>query len=512
MGTLLNKLSFAFTILLIFGNSLSAQINNIPLSAAARYADEKILSKSRTPVNTGFKPLLYRRCSPLKTKDSLRNENETQFFKKHRKNWFNRKLFFENFVEIYSQDFSLTANPIIDLRYKQIESSGETYTLNTRGLELKGRLGSKTDYYTSFKENQGIFRPALDSFIRERLVVPGQGARKDFKENGHDYASASGYISYAPIPSVNLQLGRKKHFIGEGYRSMLLSDNAFNYPFAEFSWVYQGFQFNTVFAQFEDFEKIYYEYHRKKHAAFNYLSYNINNRAELGVFEGVIYQSIDTADYSYHLPTDFFIPIPGVRSLANKQNSEQLTLVGLNTKIIPFNYVMLYAQSVFQFNSKGVGFQVGVKCFDLFFNRLSGHSLFVQAEYNSANGNLYAQPQGGYNSWSHYNQEIAHPAGTNFNEILLHSEYRYKRFKLSASYFSIEKENKNLTIFLSEEDIKNTSPEIENFTLTRLRVGYTINPSYQLELFAGLDIRNQTQRFILTGIRTNIYNFYTDFL
>ena len=46
---------------------------------------------------------------------------------------------------------------------------------------------------------------------------------------------SSGYISYSPIKEFNIQFGQGKHFIGDGYRSMLLSDNSFNYPYLSIS-------------------------------------------------------------------------------------------------------------------------------------------------------------------------------------------------------------------------------------------------------------------------------------
>ena len=58
-----------------------------------------------------------------------------------------------------------------------------------------------------------------------------QGAWKDFNETGKDYSSVSAYISYSPWSFLNIQAGHGKHFIGNGYRSLLLSDNAFNYPY-----------------------------------------------------------------------------------------------------------------------------------------------------------------------------------------------------------------------------------------------------------------------------------------
>ena len=61
---------------------------------------------------------------------------------------------------------------------------------------------------------------------------------------------ASGYISFMPHRAVNLQFGTGKHFIGEGYRSLLLSDNSFNYPYlrATSRWFKDKVQYTNIFA------------------------------------------------------------------------------------------------------------------------------------------------------------------------------------------------------------------------------------------------------------------------
>ena len=501
--------------IVFFSLSVRAQHNTIPLSDACRLLPEKELTKSRKAINTGFKPLLQSRIYDAINIDSLNNYEKEIFFKKYKNTWFTRKFLFEDFAKVNTKDFTLSANPILYVQSDKLRETDESYLVNTRGLEIKGTLGDKISYYTSFRENQAFFRTQTDSFIQQRLVVPGQGARKDFKENGHDYASASGYLSYSPVDFLNLQLGHRKHFIGEGYRSMLLSDNSFSYPFIEVSATYKGFQYNSFVTQFEDFEGIFYYYHQKKHAAFNYLSYNFKNRIEIGLFEGVIYHTIDTTDYSYNLPADFYIPIIGARTLSNLQNTEHNFLSGLNMKIIPTDFVILYGQTAFSPVDDGIAFQAGIKIFDLFFDLLPSHSLFFQAEYNEAKNRIYSHAQGGYQVWSHYNQEIAHPGGTNFSEIIMRSRYNFKRIFLKAEYFALKKNSTESDIYISADDLLNEINSIDlQEKLVRFQTGVVINPAYNLELYIGTDYRSvnsQKTQFLIFGLRTNIFNFYTDF-
>ena len=102
---------------------------------------------------------------------------------------------------------------------------------NTRGFMVESNLGDNLSFSSSFFENQSIFPNYLNSYIKQNKVVPGQGYARTFKENGFDYAMASGYVSYRSDKFFSVQFGHGKHFIGDGYRSLFLSDNSFNYPY-----------------------------------------------------------------------------------------------------------------------------------------------------------------------------------------------------------------------------------------------------------------------------------------
>src|SRR5690606_25152298 len=56
------------------------------------------------------------------------------------------------------------------------------------------------------------------------LAVPGYGFYKPFKTNGVDYFDARGYITFNVAKYIDVQFGYDKNFIGNGYRSLFLSD------------------------------------------------------------------------------------------------------------------------------------------------------------------------------------------------------------------------------------------------------------------------------------------------
>ena len=152
------------------------------------------------------------------------------FFKKIK-----NKLIKENLI-IFSDTadkFHLTIDPLFNVEYgEDLEDSSKSFYKNTRGLLIRGDIGTKFSFESSFLENQATFVKYIHDFNDTFLVVPGQGRWKRFKKDGYDFAMSSGYISYSPSKHFNFQVGTGKHFVGDGYRSLLLSDNAFNYPYA----------------------------------------------------------------------------------------------------------------------------------------------------------------------------------------------------------------------------------------------------------------------------------------
>ena len=70
------------------------------------------------------------------------------------------------------------------------------------------------------------------------------------------YAFALG-ASWTPARWVNVQFGNGKQFVGNGYRSVLLSDNAFNYPYLKFSFLSHNnrWQYTTFHAKLTELQR-----------------------------------------------------------------------------------------------------------------------------------------------------------------------------------------------------------------------------------------------------------------
>ena len=510
-------------IVLIFAENDYAQQQFLPLGEYFRQQTDFEANKANENINTGFKPLLKSEFNKIINIDSVIYDYEKadKFFNDHKRNWIWRKLLFEDFISVKKKDFSFFVNPLFYLE-KGYTDDASNFFINTRGIEIKGDIGKRLSYYSSFRENQSRYRPYIYDWSWNRLVVPGQGALK--KNNSDlskfDFSSASAYISFTPFYWLNIQIGQDKNFIGEGHRSLLLSDNASNYPFAKLSFTYKGFKYTTLFAEFRDFEGAYYHYHFKKHSAFNYLSYNYRNRFEIGLFEGVIYRTTDTSEYINKFNADYFIPVPGVRTYINGFGSEHNAILGLNAKVKVSNFIQLYGQFVVDDPSqRKIAYQGGLKIFDVLHFSLNNHKLFFQAEYNEASPRTYSHQNLKYQTWTHYNQELAHPVGSDFKEIFIKLNYKVFNFFLDYNFVSITLNNKSTfsDIYILDEDSYIMMPVPYTVLHHSITLGYIVNPRTGLQIYAGIDQRSiywgtkTVENYLMFGIRTNLSNFYYDF-
>ena len=96
-------------------------------------------------------------------------------------------------------------------------------------------LDRKVYFKTQILENQQRFFNYFEREIERVNAIPGQGFFRPYQSgvidavNGWDFLNASGYGGLRISKSIDLRLGHGRHFIGNGIRSLLLSDYANNY-------------------------------------------------------------------------------------------------------------------------------------------------------------------------------------------------------------------------------------------------------------------------------------------
>jgi hypothetical protein len=358
--------------------------------------------------------------------------------------WIGRKLFTENFLQLDSTDFQVYVDPLFSLDVGKDMLTGTTTYTNSRGIQLFGNFGKKVSFYTSFWENQGRMVNYVDSFVQKNNVVPGQGRIKPFGKGGYDYAWASGYVSYSPSRYFNFQFGNDKNFIGDGYRSLFLSDNAFNYPQLKISTTFWKIKYTNLYVWHQNIGNASNSGiggYKTKFASYQHLSINATKWLNIGLFEAVVFQGGDTTGARRGFDVNYLNPVIFLRPVEFSRGSPDNVLIGLNFKAMILKKYQLYGQLMLDdFSVKEVragngwwgnkqGFQLGWKFFDF----LGISNLVWQNELNYVRpytfGHFTAEQ-----SYTHFAQPLAHPLGANFIENLQFLRYRIKRIGLEAKF------------------------------------------------------------------------------
>lgn len=423
-------------------------------------------------------------------------------------------------IEPRQEKLRLYLDPLLNFEVaKDLNSKiSRNFYVNTRGFIGSGYIGNKVYFESLFSENQAVLPDYLARQANSTTVIPGQGRWKKFKSSGYDYAFSSGFVSIQILKQANLQLGHGKQKIGNGYRSLLLSDNAFNYPYLRLTqqWLKSKVQYSIIYSVLTNMdpatkvltagtERLF----QKKAASFQYLSCNLSKSVNLGFFQGLIWQAGDYRNQQ-HLDWQYFNPIIYANLFSYKLNSKNNLLIGSDLKIKLTNKLNIYGQlMVDDLNNKDTlgndyGFQSGFNWFDA----IGIKNFFVQAEYNYVSEGSYRNVPGSLTnqSYSHTNQNLAYTPGYG-QELIFIADYKYKRimFNLKYNYQDIPLKNKNYY-----------------YTNTfNARIGYLINPAYNLNISLGITYRNQyfhnfktlnnEMSYIYLGLRTSLYNLNYDF-
>ena len=115
-------------------------------------------------------------------------------------------------------------NPVFQYTLSKESNSDEKLFLNTRGVSIRGKISNKIGFYSYITDNQERDPSYVRQWVSDRRAVPGNGLYKNFKGTGYDYFDARGYITFNVGKYIDVVFGYDKNFIGNGHRSLMLSD------------------------------------------------------------------------------------------------------------------------------------------------------------------------------------------------------------------------------------------------------------------------------------------------
>ncbi len=500
-------------------NNVSAQVY-IPLYNEKTIEIEQEIIEQNTNLSTFIKPFDY------KIRRELIQYTDTTV-KKKKYPWLIRKMFHENLLHVDSVQYSIIGNPVFNFSYGKISDNSLPYYHNIRGAYIGGNIGQKIFFESFVEESQSRWPLYVSDFIHSSHVVPGKGQARRFGKGGFDYALSQGSIAFPINQLIDIYLGTGKHFAGDGYRSVLLSDITNNYPYLHIRFRSKYWNISEIFAvtMSDTIPLTSYGLRVKRLAHFAIISYIPHRNIEMSLFEGYIFH-YPNRKKDYYLNPLYFNPIP-LTSITFSDTGVS-SLIGINLRINFLKKGVLYHQvgmSNIHYCSprlQNMGYQIGVKFYNLFAIR----NLFLRAEWNYG-GKRYSFSTDSLLNYSHYNQPLGHFLGNNFKELIVQMQYRYNRFILNAQMNRLEYGYKNMLPL----PFKNQFTEIIAYNTPFIGAGpyafvkyysfsfgYYLNSSASHVFEIGITDRKAHHASMIIhsnifyiSLKTNLHNFYIDF-
>jgi hypothetical protein len=329
-----------------------------------------------------------------------------------------------NFVEVNEKDFFLAINPVLQFQISNQTGNPDQVYLNTKGLTFRGRIGDHVGFSSYITDNQ----ERGPDFFTQRVTasgypaVPGVGYFKYFKGSlsAFDYWDARGSIDFEFWKYFTVQFGYDKNFIGDGYRSLFLSDYGSPYLFLKLNLRIWKLNYQNILMELVSQHLPGDYYYPKKYAVVHHLSVNATKWLNVGLYSNIAFSGVNNFEFSYLNPV-IFLP-----AAQQENGSPDKTTVGFDFKANIAHSVQLYGQLLFnefvwdQIKNYSAGWwgnkqglQFGVKYIDMFKIK----NLDLQAEVNVMRPYTYSHDDT-VSNWSHYNQPLAHPFGANFVELI----------------------------------------------------------------------------------------------
>jgi hypothetical protein len=452
-----------------------------------------------------------------------------------------------NFFEAHGRYFDVKINPVFQFSYGRERGDQDPLFMNQRGAEIRGSIDNRIYFQSNIVETQARFADYVTGRIIRDSAIQGAGLYKTFSSilfplnSSYDYVNAQGIVGFNITPHIGLQFGNGQNHIGDGMRSLFLSNFANNYLFLKLTTQVWKFQYQNIFAELHmnnrpnDNNAL----NVKKYMATHHLSMNINKNLNVGIFETII------MNRSEHFELQYLNPIIFYRSVEHGLGSPDNVLLGPNFKWNLAKRFSIYGEVIldeFLFkelfvNNQGwwankYGAQIGIK----YFNALNIDHLDMQLEYNKVRPFTYSYYDNQRN-YTHGFQNLAHPLGANFIEIMAKIRYQ-PTWKLvldgrlmyaSAGENKYAKDGKLIETFGNVPLVPNDFKKNDYGYFTTEGVNaktllLTLDASYQFyhNMFADLHILsrkkasadpmlNENTFFIGGGIRINLGNYRNDF-
>jgi len=460
--------------------------------------------------------------------------------------WGYQKLFNEHLIDVKGTNSTFYADLLPDLGIGRDVSGKLNTNMASIGAQIGGTIGKKFYYNISDYQTSEVVPEYISTYINQTGIATGQAAARTYSRYGYDWNYFTADVSYTPIKYLNITLGKDKTFIGDGYRSELLSDFASPYPFLKLTGTLGNVRYMAMWAYMDDpvdAANSANNISRKKFAVFHYLDWNVSNRLSLGFFDAIISYTVDDQGHTRPFDFSYINPVIFLRPVEASNGSPDNATIGGTAKYKVSDHFTVYGQFLLdEFESKEFftndgssrnkyGWQLGFRGSDF----LGVKGLNYLAEYNTAKPYTYSE-RSYIENYSDNGEPLAHPWGANFREWVGLMNYSYKRFDFSGEAdfgrYGLDENGLNYGKDIFElytepaRAVNGANASYGNYTgqglTTNLvylegKAAFVLNPKYNLRIELGViyrtednsQFKDKTTWFTL-GLRSSFRNLYTD--
>ncbi len=522
---------------------------NIPYHHNTYNLFEESLDKVGVNFHASSKPFNFSEVS--KYKDLLTSQKSLLL---NKKSWWGRKFFDENLIQIQGEDYWFTLNLAMDLRLGKDFSSQLKYTyVNTRAVTINGGLGNNFTFNATVYESQGRFADYYNRFSESikpvggnPATIPGIGNAKEFGTTAYDFPLAEANIKYTSNKFFDFTLGYSRNFIGDGYRSLFQSDGTSPYPFFKINTTFWKLKYTNTYMVLKDVSQAYLadNTYATKYMVNHFLSWNVNNRINLGFFESVVWTNANNRGFDPY----FLNPIIFYRAVEFAASPKSgNALLGISGKYKITDSCNIYGQFlVDEFSVADVsksngswknkfGYQIGAK----YYHAFSVKNLNLQLEYNIVRPYTYSHSES-ITNYTHNNQSMGHNWGANFKELIGIARYTKGRIFGQAKLIfgqkgydfndGINNLNYGSNLFIPyntnrPNDFGNSVAQGNktNIFIGDFTIGYLVNPASNMKFFGNVIFRNfspnkpslilpkENTTWFSIGISSELFNWYFDY-
>ena len=531
------QISFYFFTLLFFtilsGHWAMAQPENMSLLREANIGITNAANTNPYEFHTNIRPYLLSEVALLNTatyKDTAMPSSKKMVLR----NYFTQA----HALGIDAGKVFIKADPVFSVIGGYDINAKDKLIQTSIGFRTQIQLGKKLFAELKMESFNADYAAYVDSVIAQTQTVPGGNFAA---KTGTGYSSNlnTGYLSYSPNKTFNFQAGFGKNFWGDGYRSLLLSDNAYSYPYFKTTAHFWHVKYVSMVANFKDvqIDPGNSNTYRNKFASLHYLSWNALKWLNIGLFEAIVFQNRQQGSY-HPFDVNYLNPVIFYRPVEYSLGSGDNALLGASFKIkIPGN-VQVYGQVILdEFYLKEIkakngwqdnkqGGQLGLKLFNI-----GGvKNLNFLSEVNIVRPYTYYH-KNTLQNYGHFNQPLAHPYGANFYESMSTLNYKYKRWFVATKFiYAVLGLDSNQTTSFGQNIYRpyDQRPSIYGNSMAQglkttliyatAKASYLINSSYNLRIEGMIIPRieqniNGTKKALIfqLGISTALDNRYLDF-